>query len=510
LVYYVGERALADTAHYADLEPEDDVELGDRDILDKPYKLLLRPGAQSNHSVIVAALGYSSDGQLVGFGSTAEMHFLDGMVAEWQLVLDPVNNPDRINVADDGTCVSWLTDSGEWVYVGRKGDLDCDGTPDADDCGPMNPNVHPGAQEDCTNGIDDDCDMLTDLEDNLDEDMDTFGSCDGDCDDGNAKVFPGATESCDGLDNDCNGVCDDGFDMDSDGVSTCGSVIDNGVCIDTVADDCDDLNDKVNPLQEEDCDGLDNDCSGRCDDNPDFDQDGDGYTDCSSMVGVCGQNDHWDDCRPDDPAINPGAPEVCDGQDNNCDGILAEETPCFVQEAGECRFGTSTCDETNGSGTSGACVEAVESLVGLEFCAGWTSCVTAADPDPWTCALDDVGPTMVDGTCAVRFTADGTGCPGDLVQLSSAGSLCEWLIFGGSQQMGYQVGFGADFAQRTAGCEPLLRVSPVLPLGELELYLAVVADDVPSVMKIRILPRVVDSCTNAPGLACDNWPAPQP
>lgn len=74
--------------------------------------------------------------------------------------------------------------------------------------------------------------------------------CGGDdCDDGEASVFPGAEELCDGLDNDCDGaVAADEVDEDGDGVLAC-------------AGDCDDDEPLVAPGLEEICgDGLDNDC----------------------------------------------------------------------------------------------------------------------------------------------------------------------------------------------------------------------------------------------------------
>ena len=74
--------------------------------------------------------------------------------------------------------------------------------------------------------------------------------------------------------------------------------------------DCNDHNSNINLSAQEICDGQDNNCDGVIDEG--FDEDADGWT-------VCGG-----DCNDHDSAINPGAQEICDGQDNNCDGVIDE------------------------------------------------------------------------------------------------------------------------------------------------------------------------------------------
>lgn len=87
------------------------------------------------------------------------------------------------------------------------------------DCDDTNPSINPGVAEVCGNGIDDNCDGLTDSEDPIcvvctDNDGDGFaveGSTCGpiDCDDSNPDVNPGATEACsNGVDDNCNGLLD--------------------------------------------------------------------------------------------------------------------------------------------------------------------------------------------------------------------------------------------------------------------------------------------------------------
>lgn len=150
-----------------------------------------------------------------------------------------------------------------------------------------------------------------------------------DCDDYNDAVYPGATEVCDGVDNNCNDAFDDAdptldtstyltwyFDDDSDGYGNdlvTQLACDAGVGWAIYSGDCDDTNNTINPgAGETNCDGIDNDCQEATPDAPD--SDGDGY-------GVCDEGSADYDCDDSDASINPGAFEVCgDGIDANCNG----------------------------------------------------------------------------------------------------------------------------------------------------------------------------------------------
>jgi hypothetical protein len=182
-------------------------------------------------------------------------------------------------------------------------DADSDGYPAATDCDETNPDVHPGAEEVCNNGLDDDCDGVDLSCDSVDDDGDGYTEADGDCDDTDEDAYPGATEVCyDSIDNDCNDSVDDGcpaWDTDGDGYST--------------ISDCDDSDASVYPGATEAADGLDNDCDGMIDEETDvYDDDGDGYTEADG------------DCDDGDPTIYPGADEYCDGLDNDCDDSVDE------------------------------------------------------------------------------------------------------------------------------------------------------------------------------------------
>ncbi len=164
-----------------------------------------------------------------------------------------------------------------------------------------------------------------------------------DCDDTLAGVNPDALEICDGIDNNCDQVTDDPADLgtfyaDGDG-DTYGDVnVTVEACLDTVpsgyvADntDCDDTLADVNPgALETLCNDVDEDCDGTASNDTDWyiDSDGDGFGDASttpesSCTPISGRSNIDTDCDDTDSSINPGAAELCDGIDSNCDGSEA-------------------------------------------------------------------------------------------------------------------------------------------------------------------------------------------
>ena len=158
----------------------------------------------------------------------------------------------------------------------------------------------------CDGDCDDDDDDLTPE----DGDGDGVTSCDGDCNDTDPAVFPAAQETCDGRDEDCDAVIDQGFDADADGFTPCGV---DGI-FGTADDDCDDGDPLISP-QDFDGDGF-SVCTGDCNDVDEllgpFDGDGDGVEGCDG------------DCDDTNPGIRPGQAEFCDGVDADCDGVIDE------------------------------------------------------------------------------------------------------------------------------------------------------------------------------------------
>ncbi|MCB9680435.1 MAG: putative metal-binding motif-containing protein [Alphaproteobacteria bacterium] len=286
-------------------------------------------------------------------------------------------------------------------------------SPNDGDCNDADSAVNPGAAEVCGNGIDDDCDNVIDpgvVTWYVDADLDGYGSdaipgvttcggapnpapttgvwvaVDGDCDDADVLVNPGADELCDSVDNDCDGQVDNGIpvrswflDLDLDGFGT--DDIRTAILVDCgppgfspFDDDCNDADPDIHPLVTADRrtfpplatapletseydrdpsfvgDGIDQDCDGF--DACFADLDGDGYGAApapGSEPLVVADNDltcgnlssstaaNATDCDDGDANSHPGAPEVTgDGLDQDCDGVDV----CFVDADGD-GWGTS-------------------------------------------------------------------------------------------------------------------------------------------------------------------------
>jgi hypothetical protein len=99
--------------------------------------------------------------------------------------------------------------------------------------------------------------------------------------------------------------------------------------------DCDDRDSAAYPGGEEVCDEVDNDCDGEIDEDPtdgqawSYDGDGDGYgSDTYPTLATCGFSppegyvDNGDDCNDASAASSPSGVEVCDGEDNDCNGNI--------------------------------------------------------------------------------------------------------------------------------------------------------------------------------------------
>lgn len=513
LQVYVGQGSLERfETYFADSDPEQDIDVAGRDLTSDPYRLMLRPG-ERDMEMMVVVLGYAG-ADVVAFGALDQpVPFVDGKVTEWPVVLRS-EIPDGFGIYENG-CLVYIDDSGRFVKIGRPGDLDCDGWAADSDCNDLAPDINPGSTDVCGNAIDEDCDEA--IDENVDDDQDSVTTCDGDCDDQNNKVFPGAPEVCDGHDNDCNALCDDGQDGDGDRYTACGSyLLDDGSCeFDDSRIDCDDQNSNVHPSADEKCDGIDNDCNGVCEDaDAGLDPDGDGFTACGTIVGFCGQSDEYIDCEPDNGVIHPAALELCNGGDDNCDDMLLASERCFVvnSDDGTCYQGVRECNDLDA--TRGQCLIAANEVEAApaDACIDYDICVESGDPAPYQCALEDVEATDIN--CAVNMlVSSGQQCGGPSVILPTDNlEVCSWRIVVQDDSSGdYLVGLRpvgqptAPLARDLAVCDVSLSVSAITSTPAPESLLLIRESDLNGsetlVIHLGALPT--DTCVPPLGLECD-------
>ncbi len=317
---------------------------------------------------------------------------------------------------------------------------------DSTDCNDGDADFHPDAVEaDCADPNDYNCDGSVGF---ADADGDGFPACQ-DCNDDLAAINPAGVESCDSVDNDCDGAVDEAgaansstwfVDADSDGF---GSVAETSVACEAPtgfvgnADDCNDASAAAAPGGSEVCDDLDNDCDGQIDE-PDAgdaatwyaDGDGDTYGNsdvslvaCDAPTGFVSDNT---DCNDLDDAVLPGATETCDAIDNNCTGGIDEgfNTTWYVDYDadgyGKNNITVDACTKPNGfSATSDDCDDLDNDIHpgATELCNGLDddcsvdpgSTETDGDSDGWLACGDDCDDT--DG--AINPDADEIWYDGD-------------------------------------------------------------------------------------------------
>ena len=302
---------------------------------------------------------------------------------------DGFGDPDGETVEDCAEVSGYVLD-----------DSDCDDTTDL---------AHPEATEICDE-LDNDCDGTVDEEVTTtfyaDVDADGWGDATvteqachlptgyaasaGDCDDTDAAVSPDATEVCNEVDDDCDGLVDDAddsldtgtattwyADVDGDGYGDADSsslACEQPSATVTDATDCDDGDAAVNPAATEVCDAADTDedCSGAADDDDSgvdtstrstwyADADSDGYGDASSSTEACDQPvgtvSDATDCDDGDEDVNPGETEICNDLDDDCDGHVDDADSSLDTSTGSTFYEDSDGD---GYGDAASTLEACE------------------------------------------------------------------------------------------------------------------------------------------------------
>jgi hypothetical protein len=226
------------------------------------------------------------------------------------------------------------------------------------DCDATDPTINPGAVERCdVDDADEDCDGLAD---DADPDVDPTTLADwwpdadadgqGDataapsalCDDPSAPNDAWSADDLDCDDADASSyvgaaeLAYDGIDQDCDGADLDDADHDGHAATAAGGDDCQDGDASIHPGAIEVLDGVDQNCDGVVDEATDaYDDDGDGY---SELGG---------DCDDSLAAIGPAAVEICDGIDQDCDLDVDEETSCFDDDFDGFDEDTGDCDDAN-------------------------------------------------------------------------------------------------------------------------------------------------------------------
>ncbi len=344
---------------------------------------------------------------------------------------DPAIHPD----ADESDC----TDPVDYNCDGSVGyvDADADGWAACEDCDDSDLGDNPAATEIAGNGDDEDCDgaeiCFVDADDDAyvvsgaatvaSADSDCLDAGEGtdaepatDCLDTDASAYPGAPETCDTVDDDCDGEIDEEAtdratwyaDADTDtygdaATSTLACTQPSGFVAD--ATDCLDTDASAYPGAPETCDDVDDDCDGTIDDEAVdqgtwyADADSDTYGDASTSTIACDAPSGYvadsTDCDDAASGTNPGAAEACGGGDEDCDGSTDESG-----STGESTWYTDAdADGYTVSGTLSACAEPS----GYSAASGTSDCDDAASStNPGAAEVCDDG---IDNNCAVDACA---------------------------------------------------------------------------------------------------------
>ncbi|MBK03150.1 MAG: hypothetical protein CL932_00185 [Deltaproteobacteria bacterium] len=225
-----------------------------------------------------------------------------------------------------------------------------------------------------------------------------------DCDDKNDKIYPGATELCDGVDNNCNGQTDETFE-DQD--AACSDSTQQGICGEgKKACESGKVVCKLNKATQEECNGKDDDCDGQVDNGTTGEGD-----DCSTgKPGICAAGKRK--CVAGQftcEANNQPEKEVCDQKDNDCNGQVDEGCKCTTGDKRACYTGAAGTDGV------GLCKKGTQECVAGQ----WGACVGEVVPTQEVCDTKD---NDCDGKIDEDFPGVGDACKGSQPGICQAGT----------------------------------------------------------------------------------------
>jgi hypothetical protein len=208
------------------------------------------------------------------------------------------------------------------------------------------------------------------------------------------------------------------------------------------------------------------------------------------------------DCKDSDAAVYPGAKELCDGKENNCDGkFFAPSQACYGKDgSGICRKGTRYCGDAKGSGWAKGCTVSASSPKEPDsHCEAYAGCASA--PDPFACTEKQLGPaaTLV---CTIEQDATTSTLCGGGYRLkppsTTSTSNCTWTIV---DDGGFGIGLTDGQSAPTSSiniCEPALAIKDGSPPGSGKVVLELKYGEDTMTINVEITVQTAASCGTAP------------